>query len=572
MTAASAHPSGVLGNLPAPAVRVGPGADPGWWRQAVVYQIYPRSFADSNGDGVGDLPGITSRVDYLSRLGVEAVWLSPFYPSALADGGYDVDDYRAVDPTLGTLDDFDDLVGALHRAGIRLVVDIVPNHTSNRHEWFREALRAGPGSSARDRYVFRTGSGIAGEQPPSDWQSLFGGPAWAPVGDGEWYLHLFAPEQPDLNWANAEVRADFLQTLRFWSDRGVDGFRVDVAHGLAKELADPMPSQRELDTGVLVDGAHPWEDRDEVHDIYREWRTVFDEYDPPRTAVAEAWVPTHRRTRYASPDGLGQAFNFDLLKAGWKAEDFHSVIEENLELAAPTSASTTWVFSNHDVVRHASRFALPDGTDLAHWLLHGGLDPAPDTQLGLRRARAVTLLALALPGSTYLYQGEELGLPEVADLPTWSLQDPTWVRSAGKEKGRDGCRVPLPWTVEGPSFGFGEGASHLPQPAWFASYAVAAQLADPDSTLALYTRALRLRRALQTAETLTWVDSGSDVVAFRRPNGWCSITNFGATPIPVPPGKLLVVSDRLPDADALPPNVTAWLRQTSGKSESEENQ
>ena len=531
-----------------------------WWRQAVVYQIYPRSFADSNGDGIGDLPGITSRVDHLRELGVDAVWLSPFYPSALADGGYDVDDHRDVDPKIGTLAQFDEMVAALKAAGIRLIVDIVPNHTSDRHEWFRAALAAAPGSPERDRYVFRRGEGPDGERPPSDWVAAFGGSAWEPVGDGQWYLHMFAPEQPDLNWDNPEVRADFLETLRFWADRGVDGFRVDVANALAKDLTPPLPSQAELDADDLPDGLHRFRDRDEVHEIYREWRKLFDSYDPPRTAVAEAWVRSaHRRARYASPEGLGQAFNFDLLLADWDAAGFRKIIDENLTLARDAGTSSTWVFSNHDVVRHTTRYALPAGTDLKAWLLGGGTNPPADAARGLRRARAATLLALALPGSTYLYQGEELGLPEVADLAPEVLQDPTWIRSGGTEKGRDGCRVPLPWTSTGPSLGFGPGPAHLPQPREFAALAVERQDGDETSTLALYRRALAERRRLQTAEALEWVaDAPAEVVQFRRPNDWTSITNFGTEPVPLPAGRVVVASAPLPDG-VLPGETTVWL-------------
>ncbi|MFC4613109.1 glycoside hydrolase family 13 protein [Cellulomonas algicola] len=536
-----------------------PHEDATWWRQAVVYQVYPRSFADSNGDGIGDLPGITAKVPYLRQLGVDAVWLSPFYPSALADGGYDVDDYRDVDPRIGTLAQFDEMRAALHAAGIRVVVDIVPNHTSNRHVWFQEALASPPGSRARERYVFRRGLGEHGELPPSDWTSTFGGPAWHPVGDGDWYLHLFAPEQPDLNWADDEVRQEFLTTLRFWADRGVDGFRIDVAHALAKDMAEPLPSQADLDADIWG-GAHPLEDRDEVHDIYREWRRLFDEYDPPRTAVAEAWVPAHRRSRYASPEGLGQAFNFDLLEASWDAASFASIIDKNLELARESGASSTWVLSNHDVVRHATRYALPEGTDLAAWLLTDGTDPRPDEERGRRRARAATLLTLALPGSAYLYQGEELGLPEVADLPADVLQDPTFFRSGGEQKGRDGCRVPLPWASHGPTLGFGGEHAHLPVPASFERFAVDRQEGDADSTLAFYRRALAARRRLQGAETLTWLpDVPASVVAFVRPGGWASVTNFGTTSVPKPAGQVVVSSSPL-DGDRVPGETTVWLR------------
>jgi alpha-glucosidase len=548
--------SEVGGTAPSPLQQ-----DAAWWRQAVVYQIYPRSFADSNGDGIGDLRGVTGKVGYLRELGVDAVWLSPFYPSALADGGYDVDDYRAVDPRIGTLEDFDELRAALHAAGIRLIVDIVPNHTSNRHVWFQEALASPPGSRARERYIFRPGRGEHGELAPSDWTSTFGGPAWEPVGDGEWYLHLFAPEQPDLNWADDEVRQEFLTTLKFWADRGVDGFRIDVAHALAKDLTEPFASQADLDADIWG-GAHPLADRDEVHDIYREWRRLFNQYDPPRTAVAEAWVPAHRRSRYASPEGLGQAFNFDLLEAEWDAATFASIIDKNLALARESGTSSTWVLSNHDVVRHASRYALPEGTDLDAWLNHDGADPRPDEERGRRRARAATLLTLALPGSAYLYQGEELGLPEVADLPAYALQDPVYFRTGGRQKGRDGCRVPLPWAAQGPTLGFGDQQAHLPVPARFGRFAVENQATDDDSTLSLYRRALAERRTLQSSETLDWVtDLPPAVVAFTRPGGWTSVTNFGSTPVPLPAGRVVVSSSAV-EGRELPPETTVWLQQS----------
>jgi len=537
-----------------------PTTDRDWWRQAVVYQIYPRSFADSNGDGVGDLQGIVSRVPYLASLGIDAVWLSPFYPSALADGGYDVDDYRNVDPRLGTLEDFDELVAGLHEAGIKLIVDIVPNHTSDRHEWFVEALDAAKGSPARDRYIFREGEG---DEPPSDWDSVFGGSAWAQVEDGQWYLHMFAAEQPDLNWEHPEVRADFLKTLRFWSDRGVDGFRVDVAHALVKNLTEPFPSKTTLPRQSESNGAHPLWDQDGVHEIYREWRTVLNEYDPPRSAVAEAFVPAARRARYASADGLGQAFNFDLLQADWEYEKFRQVIKDNLALAEQNGSSSTWVFSNHDVVRHATRYGLPKDPsglwqDGKAWLLSNGTEPTVDVELGLRRARAAVLLMLALPGSAYLYQGEELGLQEVGELPAANLQDPAYFRSKGAEKGRDGCRVPIPWTVEGLSFGFGSGGSHLVQPKWFGGYSVEAQEGDAGSTLSLYRKALAVRRGLQTGNSLTWVDGCEEVLHFTRPGGWQSITNFGAAPVELPEAAVVLSSGPL-EGDKLPGDTTAWL-------------
>ncbi|MDQ0074890.1 glycoside hydrolase family 13 protein [Arthrobacter oryzae] len=552
-------------------------ADPNWWRQASVYQIYPRSFSDSNGDGLGDIKGITAKVPYLKELGIDAVWLSPFYPSALADGGYDVDDYRNVDPKLGTLEDFAEMSAALHEAGIKLIADIVPNHSSDRHEWFQEALAAPKGSAARERYIFRDGLGKNGELPPSDWDSVFGGPAWERITEpdgtpGQWYMHIFAKEQPDLNWSNREIRDDFLKTLRFWSDRGVDGFRVDVAHALTKDLTEPLLSKVELteaNTGTdgFPDGSHPFWDRDEVHEIYAEWREVFNEYNPPRTAVAEAWVHATRRARYASPQGLGQAFNFDLLQADFDAEEFQEIITRNLAEATATGASSTWVFSNHDVVRHATRYGLPKGggvhakgQDGKGWLLAGAPAGELDTELGLRRARAASLLMLALPGSAYLYQGEELGLQEVGDIPDAERQDPSFFRNKGVEIGRDGCRVPLPWAAEGTSFGFGAGEAHLPQPEWFSRYAVDAQDGVEGSTLELYRKALKLRRELQTAEELEWVETGNaQVLHFSRHGGWQSVTNFGAESVELPAGEVLLSSGPL-EAGKLPGNTTVWLR------------
>nr|WP_294695162.1 glycoside hydrolase family 13 protein [uncultured Friedmanniella sp.] len=534
--------------------------DPTWWRQAVVYQVYPRSFADSNGDGIGDLPGLTSRMDYLADLGVDAIWLSPFYPSALADGGYDVADYRDVAPELGTLDDFDVMVAAAKVHGIKVVVDIVPNHTSDQHPWFREALVAGPGSAARARYIFRDGRGPDGSEPPSDWISHFGGPAWTRVPDGQWYCHLFAPEQPDLNWDNPEVHEDFKTTLRFWADRGVDGYRVDVAHALAKDLSEPLRSKPTLeDEGVPLDGTDPLYDRNEVHDIYAEWRQVFNEYDPPRTAVAEACGPSERRALYARPTGLGQAFNFDLLEAHFTAQDFYDVITFCLAEAAKTGSSSTWVLSNHDVVRHATRYGLPSGIDLDEWLMTDGAVPELDEVQGLRRARAATALMLALPGSSYLYQGEELGLGEVADIPAGALQDPIWLRTLQTKKGRDGARVPLPWSHDGASYGFGSGAAWLPQPAAFSRAAVSEQRGRPDSTLELYREALRLRRELQVAEELEWVSTDGEVLHFARPGGWHCVMNFGTRPAPLPEGQVVLSTAAEPVVDQLPGETTVWL-------------
>ncbi|MFD4900590.1 glycoside hydrolase family 13 protein [Streptomyces sp. NPDC058411] len=547
-----------------------------WWRQAVIYQIYPRSFADSDGDGLGDIPGVTSRLPYLADLGVDAVWLSPFYPSQLADGGYDVADYRDVDPRLGTLDDFDEMVATADRLGLKIMVDIVPNHSSDQHVWFQEALAATSGSAARERYVFRDGREEDGELPPTDWPSSFGGPAWTRVADGQWYLHLYAPQQPDFNWDNPEVREDFHNTLRFWSDRGVAGFRVDVAHGLAKDLRAPLrdlgDQQSYQPDALPVDGSHPLWDRDAVHEIYRGWRQVFNTYDPPRFAVAEAWVGTSRRMAYASADGLGQAFNFDFLGARLDADEMRAIIDTALADALDAGATSTWVLSNHDVVRHVSRYALPGDhgkRDIEVWLLTDGREPAPDLAAGERKARAAALLMLALPGSAYVYQGEELGLPEVADLDRADLQDPMWVRSGGRVKGRDGCRVPLPWTADGSSFGFGSGGSWLPQPSGWGRYAAEAQRGDEGSFLELYREALRLRRTLVADETLVWADPREPVpqglLHFERTGGWQTVSNLSDEPVRLPRGEVLLASAPL-TGDALPPWTTVWLRNETASS------
>ena len=540
------------------------GVTPDIWRTAVVYQIYPRSFADSNGDGIGDLPGITSRIPYLRSLGVDAVWLTPFYPSALADGGYDVDDHRDVDPRLGTLVDFDTMVTALHAADIKVIVDIVPNHTSNRHPWFAQALAAGRGSPERDRYLFRDGMGAGGQHPPNDWESLFGGSAWAPAGDGQWYFHCFATEQPDLNWENEEVRDDFRRTVHFWADRGVDGFRIDVAHGLRKDMSEPYPPWGEIADIIRADGSHPLWDRDNVHEIYADWRRIFNSYDPPRYAVAEASVHPARRARYTSADSLGQAFNFAMQDADWRAEDYREVINTGLADMINSGATTSWLLGCHDTPRVATRYGLPREENrrayqvARAWLLTDGATPQLDQALGERRARAAILILLALPGSSYIYQGDELGLHEVADLPREALEDPMASRSVG-EKGRDGCRVPLPWSLDRPSYGFGSQIGHLPQPEWFGAYAVSLQEANPDSTLNVYRRALKLRGDLFGGGDLSWVESEPSVLHFARPGGLRCIANFGSESVALPSGEILLTCAEL-DHGRLPGDATAWLR------------
>ena len=536
------------------------GSSSTWWTDAVVYQVYPRSFADADADGIGDLPGLRERIGYLAELGVDAIWLSPFYPSPLADGGYDITDHRDVDPRMGNLDDFEALVRDAHALGLKVLIDIVPNHTSELHPWFQEALNAGRNSPQRDRYIFRDGSGEDGSEPPSDWRSHFGGSAWERIADGQWYCHLFAREQPDLNWDNPEVKAYFEDTLRFWGDLGVDGFRVDVAHSLAKDLSEPLRSQPNLDGQLPLDGSDPLYDRQEVHEIYRTWRRIFDEYDPPKMAVAETWHPTNSRTYlYGLPSELGQVFDFSLLKSQWDHNQFRSVIQKSLDDHRSIGGGITWVLSSHDVPRHASRHALPRGTNLEDWLLGNGKEPLIDAAVGARRARAATMMMLALPGSAYLYQGEELGLLEVADLLPSQLRDPVWERTNHQLKGRDGCRVPLPWTPTGASFGFGADGSWLPQPSWFGAYSVEGQHCDPESSLTLYRQALILRRKLKVTDTtVRWLGDDSDVLCFARANGWTCAVNFSNESRPLPEGHVVLSSQPLASHE-LTSETAVWV-------------
>ncbi len=557
-----------------------------WWRHAVIYQVYPRSFADADGDGVGDLPGITSRLPYLAGLGVDALWISPFYRSPMADAGYDVADYREVDPVFGTLDDADALLARAHELGLRVIVDLVPNHTSDEHAWFTEALAAAPGSPARERYVFRDGSGPDGSAPPNNWRSVFGGHAWTRVTEpdgtpGQWYLHLFDTKQPDLNWRNPEVVSEFADVLRFWLDRGVDGFRVDVAHSLVKQEGLPDWEERAVMAGGADDeSAHanlgPMWDQDEVHEIYRGWREVLDSYnltgDPAhdRILCAEAWLPSLDRTmRFVREDEMHQAFNFHFLDTAWRAEDLREVVEDSLRAASAVGAPTTWVLSNHDVVRHASRLGLPPGTRRPNGIAADA--PQPNSVLGLRRARAATALMLTLPGSAYLYNGEELGLPDHTALPDHVRQDPAFRRTAGEETGRDGCRVPIPWVAGEPAFGFSpQDRSWLPQPLVYGPLAVDRQEGVPGSTLELYRTMLRLRRERGLGVgRLEWLEGyDAAVVALRvTPTGvegedlvpTTVLANLGPAPVTLPAGQEVLLSSGPLEDGRLPQDVTVWL-------------
>ncbi|NLP84964.1 glycoside hydrolase family 13 protein [Microbacterium sp. CFH 90308] len=537
-----------------------------WWRTAVIYQIYPRSFADASGDGIGDLPGITSHLDDLAALGIDAIWLSPFQRSPQKDAGYDVSDYCDVDPLFGTLADFDTMLAAAHDRGIRVIVDLVPNHSSAQHEWFQQALAAAPSSPERARYMFRDGKGEHGELPPNNWDSVFGGPAWTRVVEadgtpGQWYLHLFDSSQPDFDWSNEEVREEFRRILRFWLDRGVDGFRVDVAHGLVKAegLPDYIPDPEAGSMGGEEENVPYW-GQEGVHEVYRDWRTIMHEYEGDRALAAEAWLPTADRTaQWVRSDEMHQAFNFPYLQTEWNAGELREVIAESLRAFGGVGAPATWVLSNHDVVRHASRLALTAENPQGHGI--GPDSPGkPIADVGLRRARAATALMLALPGSAYLYQGEELGLPEVIDIPGDARQDPTWFRTNGERYGRDGCRVPIPWKTDAPAYGFSpSGASWLPQPAEWAELARDAQVGVAGSTLELYRLLLAERRSRDLgAGTLEWIHGfGTDAVAFRNGNVQV-IANTGSTAIPLPKG-IVIASSGPVDGGELPVDTTVWL-------------
>jgi alpha-glucosidase len=543
-----------------------------WWRSAVIYQVYVRSFADANGDGIGDLAGIRARLPYLADLGVDALWFTPWYASPMADAGYDVADYRRIDPAFGTLTEAEALIREAHQLGLRVIVDIVPNHCSDQHTWFQEAVAAGPGSPARDLFWFRPGRGASGEIPPNDWQSVFGGPAWTrtanPDGSpGEWYLHLFAAEQPDLNWNDPRLRAEHEDILRFWFDRGADGVRVDSATMPAKD-----PDLPDFDPGLPV-ASHPFIDRDEVHDIYRSWRALADSYPEPRALIGEVWLADPQRfAAYLRPDEMHTAFNFDYLNCPWNAPALREVIDATLDAHAPVGAPATWVLSNHDVTRHVTRYGRADSSYGKGPRQH---DVPTDLALGTRRARAALLLNLALPGSCYLYQGEELGLWEIEDIPDSLRQDPMHHRSQGADIGRDGCRVPLPWSGDRPPFGFTPDTAHgdpwLPQPAAWADHTVAALHADPDSILRFYRTALALRRDEPAVHgtDLRWFSApGAQVLDFGRGEDFRCVVNLADRPVDLPPHTEVVLASGplSPGGSALPGNsvlsgdTAVWLR------------
>jgi alpha-glucosidase len=539
-----------------------------WWTSAAIYQLYVRSFADGNGDGIGDLAGVRARLPYLGKLGIDAIWFNPWYPSPMADAGYDISDYRSIDPVFGTLDEADALIGEAHALGIRIIVDIVPNHGSDQHPWFTAALAAGPGSAERSRFWFRPGRGADGALPPNDWQSIFGGPAWTRVTSpdgtpGEWYLHLFAPEQPDYNWYSPAVRQEFEDVLRFWFSRGVDGIRIDSAALLCK---DPLLPNVAAD--APPGPSHPYSDRDEVHEVYQAWRALADTF-PGRMLIGEVWLPdASRLARYVQPGELDTVFNFPYLNCPWDAPALRTVIDQTLALNAPLGVPATWVLSNHDVDRVVSRYGRADTAF--------SLDRRPyfhgfpvDLTLGTRRARAAALLTMALPGSVYIYQGEELGLWEVQDIPDELRQDPIWARTGGADPGRDGSRVPLPWSGTESPFGFAADSADglvqpwLPQPKEWRDLTVAVAAGSADSMLTLYRHALRLRKSVAafSGAFMSWCPSPSGVLDFYRGDGVRCVANLSGEPAALPSGaSVLLASGPLTEDGLLPADTTAWAR------------
>ena len=551
-----------------------------WWRSAVIYQIYPRSFADGNGDGMGDLKGVTERLDSLVELGIDAIWFSPFMLSPQKDAGYDITDYKQIDPLFGNLDDFDKLLAAATAKGIRIIVDMVPNHSSDQNPLFQAALKAGPGSPERDMYIFRDGKGFLKRKAPNNWPSVFGGSTWTRIREangkkGQYYLHIFDSSQPDFNWENPKVQEYFNDILRFWLDRGVAGFRVDVAHGLIKraglpdtvEFSTEMGGAKADDELTLeeLERKNPYWGQPQVHDINRKFRKVIDEYDD-RIMAGEAWImPLTRMAKWVRSDEYHQAFNFDYMFAAWSKEGQKRSITDSLKAFGEVGAPSTWVLSNHDVIRHATRFAYNDGELPPQGDGISASFPQPDEARGLRRARAATTFMLGLPGGAYLYQGEELGLPEHTTLDGKYRQDPTWFRTKGKRVGRDGCRVPLPWEAGvGEANGFNTtGKSWLPQPENYKHLSRDKQRGVPGSTLELYKRLLKVRKAnglgagdfrwapeFENEDSLAYVNKGIAVVA-----------NFGTNPVVLPKGEILVTSQTDLSADGyLEQDQTAWIK------------
>ncbi len=569
-----------------------------WWRDAVVYQVYVRSFADADGNGIGDLDGIIDRIDHLEALGVDAVWLTPCYPSPQLDHGYDVSDYFGIEPMYGDLSTFDRLIEAARARSIRVLMDVVPNHCSSQHSWFQAALAAAPGSSERARFYFRDGRGPNGDLPPNNWRSVFGGATWTRVTEadgspGQWYLHTFSPWQPDFDWSCPDVLAMFESMLTFWFDRGVEGFRVDAVTVVGK--APGLPDAPPVPEGTAENDA--WAHNPysafwpTAHEHWRAWRSLIDGYEathPGRelVTVSEAYTPDRPDLllQYVNPQEFHQSFCFDLMLAPWRVDTLRATIEPVYEALTAAGAPLTWTINNHDTQRSVTRYGRADATELSSWtknnLVYTGAEV--DLELGTRRARAAIALTASLPGSLYLFQGEELGLPEVLDLPDAARQDPIFERTEGRVPGRDGCRVPLPWTADrATSFGFsfglsGESASHpgrasspwLPQPDDWGTYSVAAQQHDPDSMLSLYHHLLSARRSRLDPEAgLSFVDAEHPDLLMLRRGDVTVVLNVGdaeidlAALMPTLTDAEVVISSAPghDDAGRLPANTCCWL-------------
>ncbi|GIU56670.1 alpha-amylase family glycosyl hydrolase [Arthrobacter sp. NicSoilC12] len=524
-----------------------------WWQSAVIYEVYPRSFADGDGDGVGDLAGLIARLPYIAALGVDGIWMTPFQPSPQVDQGYDVTDYCGVDPLFGSMEQFESLLEQAHALGLRILLDVVPNHCSSEHPLFQAALAAGPGSPERDMFHLVPGPGD--DVPPNNWQSVFGGRAWSRANPGsatdkDWYLHLFSAGQPDWNWRNPAVGDYFDGVLRFWFDKGVDGLRIDVAHALFK--ADGLPDSPS--TGGVVDGlrSNPQvSDQEDVHEVYRRWRTLAEKYEPHRLLVGEVNLEPARAARYTRADEMQQAFAFAFVKLGWDAEAWAAVGNELDAARQLHGAAPTWALENHDIVRSVTRFG--------------------DGDLGSIRARAALVALLGLPGAAYIYQGQELGLPEV-DVPVEARVDPMWARGGVC---RDGARVPLPWTEDSAlnhGFSLAEAAAGvqaavpwLPQPAGWGANAIELQQKDPESSLALVTKALELRRQLWKNEVFTPDDGGSwrvetgNLLICERNEHFLVAVAMGTESVKLPAGTVLLSAAPLAEDGWLQPNNAAWV-------------
>jgi alpha-glucosidase len=550
-----------------------------WWRTSVIYQIYPRSFADADGDGLGDLKGITSRLDSLASLGIDAIWFSPFFKSPQKDAGYDISDYRLIDPIFGTNEDFDILLAKSKSLGIRIIVDIVPNHTSDQHVWFQAALNAAPGSEERAYYHFKEGKGVNGELPPNNWRSIFGGPAWSRINEsdgspGQWYLHLFDSSQPDLNWENPAIADEFDEILRFWLRKGVDGFRVDVAHGMVKRAGLPDATiydenLRERPISKLsmqeAEEAVPYWGQPGVHDAIRRFRKVIDEFEDRAMCAEASMSPLPRLAMWVRPDEYHQSFNFDYMHGAYEPAAIKKIVTDSIVEYGKVGASSTWVMSNHDGIRHATRLGIaPENTPRPGDGIHP-TDPAPDEALGLRRARAATSFMLGLPGSSYLYQGEELGLPEAWQLEGKYRQDPTYARTNGERIGRDGCRVPLPWEAGvGTANGFNTtGKSWLPQPDNYRVFSRNLQEGVAGSTLELYKRLLKERKVFGMGSgAFRWAEEYQDKNTLAYINNHVLVLiNFGPEPVVVPAGEVLVTTQHDLTAEReLEQDQVVWIK------------